>query len=87
MIQIPLTPEQYQTALKHLMDAKSPDVESLTLPTATNPGQLVGSQVGLSFTYDGSNLNITILQKHGIARFASDNTIKAHLVDLLSKQG
>lgn len=85
MIQIPLTPEQYQATLNHLMVAKSPDVDSFTLPHDANPGQLVNSQVNLSFTYDNTNLNITVLSKHGIARFASEGTIKAHLVDLLGK--
>jgi len=86
MIQIPLSPDQYQAALIHLMAAKHPDVDSLTLPEGGNPGKLVNSQISLSFAYNGSNsLDVTILAKHGLARFASESTIQAHLVDLLGK--
>lgn len=85
MIQIPLTPEQYQAALKHLMDAKSPDVDSLTLPVGDVAGQFSNHLLTAQFSFDGTNLNITPLAKHGLARFASEDTIKAHLVDLLGK--
>lgn len=88
MITIPLYPEQYQAAITHLLQAKPPDVYMFQLPTVNNPGQIVNSQVTLSFTYNGSNaLSVNILQKHGLARFASESTIQAHLVDLLTKLG
>lgn len=86
-MQISLTPEQYQAALKHLLDAKSPDVDVFGMPSDTAPGLIENKQVSLNFTYDwlAQALTVTILAKHGLARFASDDTIKAHLVDLLGK--
>jgi len=88
MITIPLSPDQYKSALAKLLVAHSPDVDSLKLPTTTTPGRLDNSQVSFEFQYNGSNaLDVTILQKHGLARFASDSTIQAHLVDLLNKLG
>lgn len=85
-MQIPLTPEQYQAALKHLLDAKSPDVDVFGMPSATAPGLIENKQISLNFTYNGTDaLSVAILEKHGIARFASEGTIKAHLIDLLGK--
>lgn len=85
MIQISLTPDKYLACLNKLAQAKAPDVESFTMPTATEPGQLVNSSVSLSFEYDQHNLNVTVVSKHGLAKFASDSTIKSHLIDLLDK--
>lgn len=85
MIQIPLTPEQYEAALKHIETASASDVTSYILPTADNPGQLVTPLVTLQFTYDQANLNVTVLEKHGEAHFASENKIKSKLTDLLVK--
>lgn len=86
MISIPLSPDQYQAAVNHLLQAKSPDVDRLVLPDGQIPGMLVNSQVTLSFLYNGSNqLTVIVQQRHGLARFASDSTIQAHLVDLLGK--
>lgn len=88
MISIPLSPEQYQSAISHLLQAKPPDVDVFVAPTGTTPGEIQNSQVTLAFTYNGSNaLSVNILQKHGLARFASESTIQAHLVDLLNKLG
>lgn len=85
MIEISLTPDKYQAALKHLMDLRPPDVESLTLPTGTTPGQIVTPLITLEFTYDGlGTVTIPNYQKHGAAHFASEGTIKAHLTDLLT---
>lgn len=87
MITIPLSPEQYQQALAHIMAVpQSNDLLSYELPTADHPGQLVTSQISLEFTYNGSNaLSVNILEKRGLARFASESTIQSHLVDLLGK--
>ena len=86
MISIPLSPDQYQKAVNALLQAQPPDVESFTAPSGTAPGQIVNSQVTLSFTYNGSNaLSVNILKKSGLARFASESTIQGHLVDLLNK--
>lgn len=86
MIQIPLTPDKYQAALKHLMDLRPPDVESLVLPADPNPGQIVTPQISLTFNYLPASavLFITVTEKHGAAHFASEGTIKAHLTDLLT---
>lgn len=85
MIQIPLTPDKYQAALKHLMDLRPPDVEFFQLQVGPLPGAIVTPQVSLTFVYDDiGTLDVTISHKSGFAKFASDNTIKAHLEDLLT---
>lgn len=86
MIQIPLTKDQYWAVLQHLNAAKAPDVLKFSLPSETEPGLIENAQISLNFTYNGTDaLDVTILAKHGLARFASEGTIKAHLVDLLGK--
>lgn len=97
MIQIPLSPDRYKAAIAHVIQVpQSNDLLSYRLPTADDPvGQLVTAQVSLEFTYDPNlelprpagqgpgALSANILEKRGLARFASEGTIKAHLIDLL----
>lgn len=87
MIQIPLTPEQYKTALGHVIQVpQSNELGSYLLPTEGNPGQLVTAQVSLEFTYNNTDtLSVNVFAKRGLAKFASEGTIKAHLVDLLGQ--
>jgi hypothetical protein len=87
MIQIPLTPGQYQTALGHIMQVpQGNDLLSYELPTSEHPGQLVTAQVSLEFTYNGTDtLSVNVFAKRGLAKFASEGTIKAHLIDLLGQ--
>lgn len=87
MIVIPLTVEKYETLLKGLMDYRGPDLTSFTLPVDDKFGKIVTPQVVLSFDYDRVcfELHVTVLEKHGLAKFASEGTIKAHLIDLLGK--
>jgi hypothetical protein len=50
-------------------------------------GTLATSQVTLGYAYDAQDaqMNVNILQKHGIAKFASTDTIKEHVLTLLNK--
>lgn len=95
MIQIPLSPDRYKAAIAHVIQVpQSNDLLSYRLPTADDPvGQLVTAQVSLEFTYDPNlelpagqgpgAISANILEKRGLARYASEKTIKAHLIDLL----
>lgn len=83
MIQIPLTPDKYQETMMKLLNGV-PGVIGFEPPSVDSPGTLVTDQVLLRFTYDKTDLNVTVAEKHGLAKFASENTIKAHLTDLLT---
>lgn len=88
MIQIPLTPDQYKAAIAHIIQVpQSNDLDSYRLPTADDPvGQLVTPQASLEFTYNGvDTLSVDVFAKRGLAKFASEGTIKSHLIDLLGK--
>ncbi|MGH2505894.1 MAG: hypothetical protein ACRDHZ_00505 [Ktedonobacteraceae bacterium] len=85
MISIPLSPEQYQAALNGLMQYKGGDLTSFLVPVNGQPGQIVTPQVTLDFTYTPNVLDLTIVEKHGIAKFASESTIKSHLQDMLTR--
>lgn len=83
---IPLTPEKYAAALKGLEAApKGGDLKSFE--TSGPNGILKTSQVDLGFAYSPAQggVQVAILSKHGLARFASEDTIKAHLIDMLDK--
>jgi hypothetical protein len=83
---IPLTPEKYAAAVKGLEAApKGGDLKSFE--TSGPNGEIHTSQVDLGFSYDSEKqiLGLVVLSKHGLARFASDATIQAHVVDLLNK--
>jgi len=82
---IPLTPEKFAAALKGLEAApKGGDLKSFE--TSGPNGVIKTSQVDLGFSYsdEKQELDVVILAKHGIAKFASEFTIQAHLVDLLN---
>lgn len=50
-----------------------------------NDGIFKTSQVGLNYHFDPTGtLQLTITEKHGLAKFASEDTIKAHLEELLT---
>jgi len=85
---IPLTPDKFASALKGLEAApKGGDLKSFE--TSGPNGEIHTSQVDLGFSYDAEKqiLGLVVLSKHGLAKFASDSTIQAHVVDLLNKVG
>lgn len=83
-MQIPLTPEQYQSALTGLEAYRGPDLKSVTVDKDVITIQT--SQVDLTCLYNGiDSLNVVVTARYGLAKLASDSTIKAHLLDLLGK--
>jgi hypothetical protein len=83
---IPLTPEKYAAALKGLEAApKGGDLKSFE--TSGPNGEIHTSQVDLGFAYSAEKqeLAVTILSRHGLAKFASDSTIQKHVEDLLNE--
>jgi hypothetical protein len=68
---LPLTPAQF-AALKQALST-APNVSLTTLSDTT--GMLTTQGVTLGYSYDGSNLAVTIQAKHGIAAFAPDSVI------------
>ena len=82
-MQIELTPEQYQKLMSKLVEAK--DVV-LDFSSGPDRGMISTPQVTLSAVYDGSQwLSIEIIAKHGLARFASDNDINSHNLQLVKE--
>lgn len=83
---IPLSPDKFAAALKGLETApKGGDLKSFE--TSGPNGEIHTSQVDLGFSYSAEKqqLAIVILSKRGLARFASESTIQAHIVDLLNE--
>jgi len=83
---IPLTPEKFAAALKGLEAApKGGDLKSVEISGPN--GIIETSQVKLGFSYSAAKqeLAVVILAKHGLAKFASESTIQAHLVDMLNQ--
>jgi hypothetical protein len=78
MITISLTPEQFAKAQSALRSDKS-----IVYVGDDKIGSVTTSQISFDYTYDGTNLSMTISGKHGLAKFASDSTIKEHIEALL----
>jgi hypothetical protein len=83
MIQIPMTPAQFAAA-KAAIDGSS-EVLSHSA-SGSQLGSFSTSQVGFSYSYNGvDTMTLYVTAKHGLAKFASDDTIKARLLELLGK--
>ena len=83
MIQISMTPAQFAAAKAVIDDSDEVLSHSVSGPQS---GSFATSQVGFSYSYDGVSLmTLVVTVKHGFAKIASDDEIKAHLVRLLSK--
>jgi hypothetical protein len=81
MISIPLSPDKFASIKKNLESN-----EAVLTKTAfdDNDGTFSTDQVSLSYHYNGTDtLAINILAKHGLARFAGEDTIKSHIQTLL----
>lgn len=82
MITIPMTPLQFQDAVEKLDTPGN----GLTVNEALTPttGKVANSQIAFDYAYDGTTLTLTITAKHGLAKFASDDAIKSHILELLN---
>lgn len=82
-MQIPLTPEQYQAAVKGLLGYRGSELISFSVEG--NSGTIQTSQIDANFTFNGTNaLDVEIISKHGFwVKRASDATIQSHLTDFI----
>lgn len=81
MIEIQISPEQYQKAREVIRTAK--EVRSFTEEGAS-AGSLSTDQVALEYVFDGDDLHVKVTAKHGMAKFASEDMIKSKLMQLLA---
>jgi hypothetical protein len=77
-----MTPAMFAKA-KAVIES-SPDVLSHG-ESGPQSGSFATSAVGMSYAYDGTTLCLVVTAKHGLAKFASEDTIKGRLMDLLSE--
>jgi hypothetical protein len=80
MITIPMTAAQYAKARTIVQD--SPRLKEVVEESPTK-GHFTSNMITAEYNYDGSNLTLNITAKHGLAKLASDNDIKEHLVTFL----
>lgn len=79
IITIPLTPEQFlkaQTALDN--------TAGVSHTGDGHVGSVHTPELYFSYAYDGTTFSLTPIAKHGLAKFASDAAIKAHIEALLA---
>ena len=82
MISIPMSAEEFAKA-KAVVETSDQVISKAE--TGPNDGTFKTSQVGLSYHFDPTGtLQLTVTEKHGLAKFASDATIQSHLEDLLT---
>jgi hypothetical protein len=78
-----MTPEQFTAARAAIL--ASNQVLTHTETTETE-GNFSTSQVALSYSYAAPGLmTLAVTAKHGLVRFASEDTIKQHLQELLAQ--
>lgn len=81
MFSIAMTPAEFASARAAV--AASKQVYAHT-ETGELSGILSTPQVNLQYVYDGgAELGVTVLAKHGLAKFASEDEIKAKLEEVL----
>lgn len=82
MISIPLTEAQFDT-----LKAKLSSNSQILTQTATSntTGSFSTSQVALDYTFTGSEIELTVTAKHGLARFANESTIGQHIQELINE--
>jgi hypothetical protein len=83
MIQIPMTPEVFAKA-KGLLAAPGTDIRSFS-ESGPQSGSFATAEVAFTYSYDGATLHLVVTAKHGLAKIASEDTIKSRLVELLGK--
>jgi hypothetical protein len=82
LISLPMTAAQYSAARAALIANSQVISHTETTPES---GSFATSQISMSYLYAAGSLVLTVLEKHGIAKFASLDTIKAKLQLLLTQ--
>jgi len=86
MIQLAMSPEQFAKARTAILT--SPDVLQHAEHSPMD-GTFSTSQVTIDYSYAPSypagQMALDVTAKHGLARFASENTIKEYIQELLAK--
>lgn len=83
MINIPMTPAQFDAATRYFNSSES--VNTAITWTSATTGKLTTAQITANFSYDQSKdtMSLTNEKRHGLAAFASDQTIIQHMEELL----
>lgn len=83
MIEIAMTPDQYQKARRVIATAS--EVTSFT-EAGANAGSFTTSLVSMTYTYDGtSTLALVVVKKFSYAVMATEGKIKSRLEGLLGR--
>jgi hypothetical protein len=81
-MQIALTPAQFETLKQKL----SGNLLVHVSPTSYTSGAVADSEATLSYDYDGAAfLTITVVAKHGLARFAPESEVEAKINQLVQE--
>lgn len=82
MIQIPMTADRFAKA-KAVIESSAEVVSKSE--SGPQSGSFATGAVGFNYSYDGVTLCLVVTAKHGLAKFASEDTIKDRLLALLAQ--